>query len=590
MSKPSYSTIELWLFELAEGNLSAEQVEQLRVFLLQHPELEVEADVWKMARVDSKTPKLTDKQLAGLKREKPVSLYAAIGATTFILLSFFGCYQLIDGNQARTEQKLISTNSMSTSHDRSGDSDSKEISDLKETIEFLREENEKLTATVFELNKQRTQIASASNSQREIDLSDNLNTTDLAITVNKNRSHSSNEDVADYQESENTRLEALQSNSDSENHFDRLSLGEIEALAPKLLSPIATDMQELAQNKFFDTEALSPSASLSSGYKNSIKSRLTKFGRTIQRMMDNPVALKNSRDPNYHVPGMLPQDVNFSATGTLLSTRVQTLSRANWLGAENESFVNQVAIDGYSYGIRGGLGIQMNHTMYKRGGIHVGDVALTYSPKLSITRQISFEPSFRFKMGSKLLYHQNMSDVSAVEFERGNVYDYYADGSQPIGQQMWYKDIGAGLMINTKWFFVGVNGDNLLHHKDNIYSTDIENPRRSGTRFMATAGTDWENVKKTMRLSPYLVYHKHESLSEFWVGMNYSWEWFNVGASISSKIDPAASIGIRLKNFSLNYNADYSNSILTGNRTLSHQVSLRFLTNPSRFGRRLLNL
>ena len=48
MSKPSFSNIDLWLFELAEGNLSPEQVKQLEMFLLQYPELDVERDVWEM--------------------------------------------------------------------------------------------------------------------------------------------------------------------------------------------------------------------------------------------------------------------------------------------------------------------------------------------------------------------------------------------------------------------------------------------------------------------------------------------------------------------------------------------------------------
>ena len=52
MSNPSFSNIDLWLFELAEGNLTPEQVEQLELFLLQHPELDVERDMWQMARME----------------------------------------------------------------------------------------------------------------------------------------------------------------------------------------------------------------------------------------------------------------------------------------------------------------------------------------------------------------------------------------------------------------------------------------------------------------------------------------------------------------------------------------------------------
>jgi hypothetical protein len=78
-------------------------------------------------------------------------------------------------------------------------------------------------------------------------------------------------------------------------------------------------------------------------------------------MMDNPVALKNLKDPYYHIPALQAMDVNFGSVGTLLATRVQTLSRAQWLGEENQQLMNQISVDGYAYGIRGGLGLQLNN-------------------------------------------------------------------------------------------------------------------------------------------------------------------------------------------------------------------------------------
>ena len=49
MSNPSFSNIDRWLFELNEGNLSPEQVHQLKVFLLQHPELDIDKNMWELA-------------------------------------------------------------------------------------------------------------------------------------------------------------------------------------------------------------------------------------------------------------------------------------------------------------------------------------------------------------------------------------------------------------------------------------------------------------------------------------------------------------------------------------------------------------
>ena len=65
----------------------------------------------------------------------------------------------------------------------------------------------------------------------------------------------------------------------------------------------------------------------STDYSESFASKMHKMSRAIGRMLDNPVALKNLKDPVFHIPGMLPADVNLGNTGTLPATRVQTLSR-----------------------------------------------------------------------------------------------------------------------------------------------------------------------------------------------------------------------------------------------------------------------
>ena len=145
-------------------------------------------------------------------------------------------------------------------------------------------------------------------------------------------------------------------------------------------------------------------------------------------------------------------------------------------------------------------------------------------------------------------------------------------------------------MVNTEWFFVGAQLDNLFRHKDNVYANDYDNPHRADYHFVATIGTDWVSRKENLGLSPYLVYQKKERLSEAWLGANFRWNWFTLGAAISTNMEPAASIGLKIDHFAMTYNADFVESHMTGVKSLSHQLTLRFIGKPSRFGRRLLNL
>ena len=53
---------------------------------------------------------------------------------------------------------------------------------------------------------------------------------------------------------------------------------------------------------------------------------------------------------------------------------------------------------------------------------------------------------------------------------------------------------------------------------------------------------------------------------------------------------PVASVGIKFNHFSLTYNADYAFSHMNDRQYLSHQLSLRSVGKPNRFGKRLINL
>ena len=566
MSSPSFSNIDLWLFELAEGNLSQEQTAQLELFLLQHPEFDMDKDVWTDAKVE-KVQEIYPEQ-ESLHRRKPVGFYSAIVSTAFILFTFVGCYHYFDLDSI-SSNKLASANSSEQIDERKLE---KEIEELRATVNSLKLENSQLLAE---------------------------NLINQSAKLNINTLNSINGIESDGIESGGINASILSENYLNGEEINQSTNGVGQNSNSRILLAVASGL-ETNEVKNIDLKYFTPTINVkefnkkktkskSIEYKRSFKSKMHKFSREVQRMLNNPVALKNYRDPHYHVPGKLPQEINFGSAGTLLATRVQSLSRLQWYGEENQQLMNQLSIDGYAYGVRGGLGLIMNHTMYNNGGIKVADVAIAYSPKLSITNKISLEPSIRFKMGNKNLNNDLMDGVSEIEMDRGNVHSYYGNGTQPFGKNLWYKDLGAGLMVNTKWFFAGIQADNLLHHTDNIYSNDITNKRNVGTEIIATIGTDWESRSENMSFSPYVVYRKNENLSEAWFGLNYRYEMLVIGGGISSNLDPAASIGLKLKHFSVTYNADYTRSYMTGNQSLSHQLSIRFLASPSRFGKRLLN-
>ncbi len=567
MSGPSFSNIDLWLFELEEGNLSPAQVQQLEMFLLKHPELDVDKDVWKMTKVSS-NKEIVFPNTENLIKEREIGwfYFASIASLFLLLFSFpFNSGKL-------NSKKQLSTNNPKTAQI------------------VLKKEVDKIISQVLPQNlDKRNPVFKNETQSKQKSLTANQSGHKEAkskVQSNPNLLLASNEIEETIIFGQEIFLTENGKVKDFDYTEDDFSQREEDVLFSSLDDASLIFLKDNSDTPLQTLKLKRKSEEHSFSFQKKMKS----FARKIERMANNPVALRNYRDPDFHIPGMLINDVNFSATGTMLATRFQALSRIQWMGKENEQFMNQIALDGYSNVIKGGVGIQLKHSVYANGGINVSDISVTYSPKLSLTKTMTFEPSVRFKMGKKSLDFNRMQDASFVEFDRQNMHRFYPNGQIPAGNSLWYKDLGVGLMMNTEWFFVSAQVDNLFRHKDNIYENDMLNPRRAEYYYSFSAGTDWVSQNKKMSLSPYFVYQKNENLSEAWLGANYRLNWLTVGVGVSSLLDPTASIGVKFKHFSFQYTADYLSSDMIQTRTLSHQITLRIVGKPNRFGKRILNL
>ncbi|MDP5011362.1 MAG: type IX secretion system membrane protein PorP/SprF [Crocinitomicaceae bacterium] len=601
MSNPSFSNIDRWLFELMEGNLSAEQEQQLEAFLLQHPELDVDRDMWEMSTVQKE--EVVYPHQDRILRRKPVGLFMMAGFASIAIFVGLGIIDFVSTstNSIYTQQQLANEQSTSTRSIPSTTPTNKqqtsktglELTDFT----FRQMPNEREESNQSNLSDDGYRATVAEPIEMRLTNSFNsplLGTTKTSIeegyrasqvTNPSNLSNPSNPSNPSNNSNPSNPLNqstleipsnpSNPSNLSNNSNPSNLSNPLIEDdLATTPAQPL--DVESYKEKNYRTGPTFTASNRFSStDYKESFSSRLSKAKRALARMMDNPVALKNLKDPYYHIPALQAMDVNFGSVGTLLATRVQTLSRAQWLGEENQQFMNQISVDGYAYGIRGGLGLQLNNGYYANGQIMNSSAAITYSPKFSVNRNILVEPSIRFKMGNKSLNSSKITDLGQAEMDRGNVYEFYPSGSAPMGKDLWYRDMGLGLMVNTKWFFIGVQGDNLFKHYDNIYSNATE--KRAGRHFIATIGTDYESQRENISLSPYIVYQQNEQLSEAWLGVNARYEWITMGAAVSSNADLVGSLGMKFNRFAVTYNMDYTHSYLFDKQIISHQLSLRFV-------------
>lgn len=435
---------------------------------MQHPELDVDKDMWELAKVD-KQEFVYQHQQKFIKR-RPVGIYMSFGFVSLaivISLGFLNFYSSQPFVAKLNTQVLTSVNkvgqfeTINSLSQKAPPNNQKQYDGIDHNIISATRDNSPSFGNNLSFNNN-TAFNSTSNLSANLKDVSNCEVDKTTLTI-----------------AENTfGLESLETEKVKEIPFVQIDKD----------FTLKSKVNNLSSKRFAQSD-----------YKMSFGAKLNKIGRSIQRMMDNPVALKNTKDPYYHVPGMQSMDVNFGSVGTLLATRVQTISRAQWLGEDNQQMMNQLSIDGYSYGMRGGLGFQLNQNYYGKGEIVNYNASLIYSPKFSIARNIVLEPSVRFKMGNKAINSGQIQAGAVVEYDRMNQQEFQIFGTEPMGKSLWYKDLGLGLMVNTKWFYIGIQQDNLLRHFDNIYSTDITNPRRVGKHFVATIGTDYESKKRILR-------------------------------------------------------------------------------------------
>lgn len=561
MSKPSFENIDRWFFEYSEGNLSPAQVEEFESFLAAHPELKQELELWEDAKVTE--PEMEDVAIAALKRPVlPVAsilTYSGIGVLGILIgfgLSYYfqeaPAYQKspINAEIINVENEPIFADKiLRTGETKSPSESSKELV------------NKSNGFTVNETSKDDFSSGHVS----------------LANQVNNKVQSNGNNPIADQ--------------TDRTEEPTNLTLNEEPAgrdVKAKEL-PVIVDYLNGDRNIVSKDDVAAnqkKKVEVSSAFKRKMKSVF----RKIKRMADQPIALKNTKDQYFHVPMMTGFAANYGMVGSARGNRLQLTSRNQYVGHANQQLQNTISWDSYVYALRGGLGVDVTYNRYQNDAIQNYAAALTYSPKFSLNKNVSIEPALRFKMGAIDVNSDSPILGSDVEMIRSNLTPLFADGQSPIGTKLWYRDVGASVMLNTKWFYAGLNVDNIGRHYNNYYSSDIKGDHRASTHFTGIIGTEYESLTKEMKVSGYALYQNYGELNELWGGVNAQFRWLQAGVATSSNLGLAASLGVVMDNVSLHYNLDKTESALKGEKLLSHQLTLRILMKPSRYAAKFLNM
>ena len=582
MSIPNFENIDRWFFEYTEGNLSADQESQLLDFLELHPEMKPDLKTWKNAKV--KAPLHQPFANQNLIKEtpfllRPLSLVSI--ATLAILFSWLGI-QSIPVTPLYVQSK-IDTDIIETEFEEdiffeqlsviANNKDQKSVNKISNDVTFQR-----ILASNSIVNSLYNDIVVIEKNSSDRNSAIQREGREYLVQKAENRISIENinwEDQARYEIEKNYAF-----NSDHQS----IQSNHLEGISNYL-----NNMDKTNNKSSIDKEGKKYSNNLITK-KHSLANSLKSTFRKIRRIANYPVALQNTKSPHFHAPMMTGFNANFAMVGSAPGNRIQATSRKQWINESNSQLMNTLSWDGYIEAIRGGFGIDVSYNNYQGNEINNYTAAITYSPKFSISKKVSFEPAVRFKMGVVNLDQNSSSIGNTIEIDRENIIPLFKDEQQVNGQQLWYRDIGLGFMFNTELFYAGLNADNIGRHNNNFYSEDLNTDYKSDIHYTAVLGTEYGSKTKEIRLSGYGLYQKYGDLEEIWLGTNFRYEWLQIGAAASSNLDLAGSFGTVFKKFSFHYNVDYTKSRLLDRQILSHQVTMRILLKPNRYDSKLIKL
>jgi hypothetical protein len=311
----------------------------------------------------------------------------------------------------------------------------------------------------------------------------------------------------------------------------------------------------------------------------------------LSKWVKKDVTNTNQKDRIYSLPEKSNLDLNSSFVGSVSQLKFQSMSMARWIkSSDQQKIAQQISLDGYLRKAKSGLGIVSNYTTFSNGLIQDWNINLIYAPKIALNRYITIEPSMKYTFGKKVLDKTKIINNSVVEFETNQLETFSIDPSLSIGKNLWYRDLGAGLVINAGPIYIGGQINNILKHQDNLYSNDYSSIRRANQELTLIGGTDFISKNGNFRFSPYLCHTISGSLNASYLGASVQVKSLFLGGSYQTNGSSSYMIGLNSERFALFCQSSYVNSSYSQKKSFIHQLTFRINSNISKKTRRYLYL
>ena len=547
MNNPNFENIDRWLFDYVEGNLSSKQESMLENYILNHPELEVDLDMWRMSNIKTSKAFVNDVQI--VKKTVSRKIFHFINTIGIIIILLIGRQiHEIDSNFSNRDGQL---------HQASTELNTIDPSNL----------NYSNTQNVEHERRNLLSEASAENNISNTQKTNKVSIQEFAYEESdQNKRHTSSSELQEFMISEC----AIDMN------IEKLHINQTTAF--KYTKNFAFNDEEVKE------QSNQKNRSKQISFKNSAK----KLMNNIDQALSKNLGLSNYRDHNYLIPEISSLDANLSMTGSVSQSRIQSISRLRWINTDQHKLSQQLSFDTYARGIRSGIGAQVNYDYYADGTIQDWNGALILSPKIAMSRNIYLEPVAKLKIGNKLLDASKVENNSIALFNTNSPQNFSYDTTQNIGRKLWYRDIDIGLTLNTKMFYIGAQASNFLNHSEDIYQNGDNENYRTPTTYSFFAGTQYVSRNEKLSFQPYVYVRSIQSNRDYFAGFSIDLNHLYIGASLDFQDQYTGSIGLALDRFALIVQSTRSLNPLMNEHLYTHQLTLRINSDISKKTRRYI--
>ena len=283
-------------------------------------------------------------------------------------------------------------------------------------------------------------------------------------------------------------------------------------------------------------------------------------------------------------------DLNESFTGATSQTRFQATSFIRDFQGGDAKLRQQISIDGYLRNLKSGFGVVGEYSNFQLGTIQDWHLRLIYSPKIALTRFITIEPSVSYVFGQKQLDASKITNQATFAFESMTLQQFNFDPNLPIGKSLFYRDLNAGVLVNAGPVYLGGQVQNVLKHQDNIYTNNLDEIGRADHQNTLIAGTDFSARKGEIRFSPQVIHEFSPSYKRTQLGGSLQLKNWVIGGNYGLNKSFTAMAGYHASQLSIVYQTSKSFSLVSLQPYYVHQISLRISSKISRKSRRYLSL